>query len=35
MLSQKYLGKPYPWCGGRGQVRVIITIAPKKISGFR
>jgi PPOX class probable F420-dependent enzyme len=33
-LAQKYLGKPYPWYGGRDQVRVIITIAPEKISGM-
>jgi PPOX class probable F420-dependent enzyme len=33
MLAQKYLGKPYPWYGGREQVRVIIVIAPKKVSG--
>lgn len=32
-LAQKYLGKPYPWFGGRDQVRVIIVIAPEKISG--
>jgi PPOX class probable F420-dependent enzyme len=31
-LSQKYLGGPYPWFGGRDQVRVIVTIAPEKIS---
>ena len=29
-LSQKYLGGPYPWFGGRDQVRVIITIEPEK-----
>jgi PPOX class probable F420-dependent enzyme len=33
-LSQKYLGTPYPWFGGRDQVRVIITIEPEKISGM-
>ena len=32
-LSQKYLGKPYPWYGGRAQVRVILSIIPEKISG--
>ena len=32
-LSQKYLGMPYPWFGGRAQVRVIISIEPEKISG--
>ena len=35
MLAQKYLGKPYPWFGGRAQVRVIITIAPEHVSGMR
>jgi PPOX class probable F420-dependent enzyme len=33
-LSQKYLGTPYPWFGGRDQVRVIITIEPEKVSGM-
>ena len=32
-LSQKYLGMPYPWFGGRDQVRVIISIEPEKVSG--
>ncbi len=31
-LAQKYLGRPYPWYGGRDQVRVIIVIEPEKIS---
>jgi PPOX class probable F420-dependent enzyme len=31
-LAQKYLGGPYPWWGGRNQVRVIIVIAPEKVS---
>lgn len=34
MLSQKYLGTPYPWYGGRDQVRVIVTIEPQSISGM-
>ena len=33
MLSQKYTGQPYAWYGGRGQVRVIVTIEPDKVSG--
>ena len=33
MLAHKYFGKPYPWYSGRDQVRVIVTIAPEKISG--
>ena len=31
-LSQKYLGRPYPWFGGRDQTRVIMTIEAEKIS---
>ncbi len=34
MLAQKYLGTPYPWYGGRDQVRVIIVIEPEKISSM-
>ncbi len=30
-LSQRYMGGPYPWYGGRDQVRVILTIAADKI----
>ena len=33
-LSQKYLGAPYPWFGGRDQVRVIITIEPEKVNSM-
>jgi PPOX class probable F420-dependent enzyme len=33
-LAQKYLGKPYPWFGGRDQVRVIVTIKPVRVSGM-
>ena len=33
-LAQKYLGTPYPWFGGRDQVRVIFVIRPEKISGM-
>jgi PPOX class probable F420-dependent enzyme len=33
-LSQKYLGTPYPWFGGRDQVRVVIAIEPEKISSM-
>ena len=32
-LSQKYLGKPYQWWGGRDQVRVIITIEVDHVMG--
>ena len=34
MLSRKYTGEPYPWYGGRGQVRVIVTIEPEATSGI-
>ena len=30
-LSQRYVGAPYAWYGGRGQVRVILTISADKI----
>jgi PPOX class probable F420-dependent enzyme len=32
-LAQRYLGGPYPWYGGRDQVRLLITIEAHKISG--
>ncbi|MFN8481868.1 MAG: PPOX class F420-dependent oxidoreductase [Anaerolineae bacterium] len=32
-LAQKYTGQPYAWYGGRGQVRVIVTIQPEKVRG--
>lgn len=34
MLAQRYLGTPYPWYGGRDQVRVIFVIEPESISGI-
>ncbi len=34
MLAQKYLGTPYPWYGGRDQVRVIIRIEANSISSM-
>ena len=33
MLARKYTGEPYPWYGGRDQVRVILTIKAESISG--
>jgi PPOX class probable F420-dependent enzyme len=33
-LAQRYLGGPYPWYGGRNQVRVIFVIEPERISGI-
>jgi PPOX class probable F420-dependent enzyme len=31
LLARRYLGGPYPWYGGRKQVRVILTISADKI----
>jgi PPOX class probable F420-dependent enzyme len=33
-LSQRYMGKPYPWYGGRDQVRVVFVIEPESVSGM-
>ena len=30
-LAQKYLGGPYPWYGGRDQVRLIVRISAEKV----
>jgi len=30
-LARRYLGAPYPWYGGRDQVRVILAIRADKI----
>jgi PPOX class probable F420-dependent enzyme len=30
-LSQRYLGRPYPWFGGRDQIRLLLTIEASKI----
>ncbi|MBC8163204.1 MAG: PPOX class F420-dependent oxidoreductase [Roseiflexaceae bacterium] len=34
LLAQRYLGTPYPWYGGRDQVRVMLVIEPEKISSM-
>ena len=34
-LAQKYLGGPYPWFGGRDQVRLLVRIAPEKVTSPR
>jgi hypothetical protein len=31
-LAQRYLGTPYPWYGGRDQVRVLLTIQARRIT---
>ena len=33
-LAQRYLRTPYPWYGGRDQVRVILTIRADKVRGM-
>ena len=33
-LAQRYLGGPYPWFGGRDQIRVLFVIEPERISGI-
>ena len=35
MLSWKYLGTPYPWYGGRDQIRVILVIGAQHVSAMR
>lgn len=32
-LSHRYTGQPYPWWGGRDQVRLILVVEADKISG--
>jgi PPOX class probable F420-dependent enzyme len=31
-LAQRYTGEPYPWFGGRDQVRVVLVIEPHNVS---
>ena len=33
-LAQRYLHGPYPWFGGRDQIRVLFIIEPDHISGI-
>jgi hypothetical protein len=35
MLSRKYDGIPYPWYGGRQQVRVIMDIEAERVHAMR
>ena len=34
-LSQRYTGAPYPWFGGRDQVRLLVRITPDKVTSPR
>jgi PPOX class probable F420-dependent enzyme len=31
-LAQRYLGRPYPWFGGRDQTRLLVTIGPESVT---
>ncbi|HEY4418209.1 MAG TPA: pyridoxamine 5'-phosphate oxidase family protein, partial [Pseudonocardia sp.] len=33
-LAQRYLGGPYPWYGGRDQVRLLLSIEVLRVSGM-
>ncbi|MDT7553279.1 MAG: hypothetical protein QOI16_1815 [Pseudonocardiales bacterium] len=33
-LSQRYLGRPYPWFGGRDQTRLLVTIEADRVFGM-
>jgi PPOX class probable F420-dependent enzyme len=34
-LSQRYIGRPYPWFGGRDQVRLLVRISPERVTSPR
>jgi PPOX class probable F420-dependent enzyme len=34
-LSQRYIGRPYPWFGGTDQVRLLVSIAPERVTSPR
>ena len=34
-LSERYIGRPYPWFGGRDQVRLLVRISPDKVTSPR
>jgi PPOX class probable F420-dependent enzyme len=34
MLSQRYLGEPYPWYGGRDQTRIMLIIEADQVGGM-
>ncbi len=33
-LSQRYLGRPYPWFGGTDQTRLLVTIEADRVFGM-
>jgi PPOX class probable F420-dependent enzyme len=33
-LAQRYMGRPYPWFGGRDQQRLLLTISADKINSM-
>jgi PPOX class probable F420-dependent enzyme len=34
-LAERYLGRPYPWFGGRDQVRLLLRIEPEAVRSPR
>jgi PPOX class probable F420-dependent enzyme len=34
-LSQRYIGRPYPWFGGTDQVRLLVRIEPERVTSPR
>ena len=34
-LAQRYIGGPYPWFGGRDQVRLMVRISADKVTSPR
>ncbi|MEV6928336.1 PPOX class F420-dependent oxidoreductase [Dactylosporangium sp. NPDC051485] len=32
-LAHRYLGTPYPWFGGRDQIRLLLTIEAERVTG--
>ena len=35
LISERYTGAPYPWYGGRDQVRIMLYIRVDKVGGLR
>ncbi len=35
LIAERYTGAPYPWYGGRDQIRIMLYIRVAKVSGLR
>jgi hypothetical protein len=35
LISERYTGRPYPWYGGRDQVRLMLYIRVDKVGALR